>query len=59
MNKHRSTKFMFLLTLAMLAFAILFYSLVPKIDVQEFDQKQMNGAAKFQARKMLAERTEP
>lgn len=37
---------------------ILALSFASKIDVQEFDQKQMNGAIRYQAREMLAERGE-
>ena len=59
MKEHRSLLFMFCLTVAMVLFAGVIGSLIYHVDVQPYDQHQMNGAIRYQAREMLAERTEP
>jgi len=55
MNKPRSLIYMLAITLLFFAVAIGLYSLVPKIDIKPYDQKKMNGEARYRAGKMLNE----
>lgn len=56
MKKHRSILFMTGLTLMLLLVAGLLGSLVYHVDIKPYDESQMNGALRFQAHKMLAEK---
>jgi len=58
MKEHRGLLFMFFLTAALVLFAGVVGSLIYHVDVKPFDQREMNGALRYQSHKILAEKGE-